>query len=134
VLVVFDLPEFLVEPAPRIFALLAGETRFQFPVGARLEGANRSSRSTTMASVGVCTRPTVVRWKPPVLELNAVIARVPLMPISQSLSARLIAAARKPAISSPARRLAKPSRIALWVIDCNHSRRTGFLVALCWAM
>ena len=39
-------------------------------------------------SVGVCTRPTVVRKKPPSRELNAVIARVPLMPTSQSASER----------------------------------------------
>jgi hypothetical protein len=41
-----------------------------------------------MASVGVCTRPTVVRKKPPSRELNAVMARVPLMPTSQSASER----------------------------------------------
>src|ERR671912_413830 len=47
-----------------------------------------SSRSTTTDSVGVCTRPTVVRKKPPSRELNAVMARVPLMPTSQSASER----------------------------------------------
>ena len=51
-----------------------------------------SSRSTRIASVGVCTRPTVVRWNPPDFELNAVIARVPLMPTSQSDSDRHTAA------------------------------------------
>ena len=51
-----------------------------------------SSRSTRIASVGVCTRPTVVSWKPPDFELNAVIARVPLMPTSQSDSERHTAA------------------------------------------
>ena len=45
-----------------------------------------------IASVGVCTRPTVVSWKPPDLELNAVMARVPLMPTSQSDSERQVAA------------------------------------------
>ena len=50
------------------------------------------SRSTRMASVGVWTRPTVVLKKPPSLELKAVIARVPLMPTSQSASDRLYAA------------------------------------------
>src|SRR5574343_621384 len=48
-----------------------------------------SSRSTTTASVGVCTRPTVVKKKPPSRELKAVMARVPLMPTSQSASERL---------------------------------------------
>ena len=59
-----------------------------------------SSRSTTMASVGVCTRPTVVRKKPPSRELKAVIARVPLMPTSQSASERDRAASARPCICS----------------------------------
>jgi hypothetical protein len=37
-----------------------------FPIVAADELADFSSRSTTTASVGVCTRPTVVRKKPPV--------------------------------------------------------------------
>jgi hypothetical protein len=41
-----------------------------------------------MARVGVWTRPTGVLLKPPDLLLKAVIARVPLMPTSQSASAR----------------------------------------------
>ena len=45
-----------------------------------------------------CTRPTVVRKKPPSRELNAVMARVPLMPTSQSASDRLRAALARPAI------------------------------------
>jgi len=84
-----------------------------------------SSRSTTTASVGVCTRPTVVRKKPPSRELNAVIARVPLMPTSQSASERLRAASASPCICSSERRLAKPSRIACGVIDCSQRRLTG---------
>ena len=57
------------------------------------------SRSTTIVRVGVCTRPTVVRKKPPPLELNAVMARVPLMPTSQSASLRQVAALAKGSIS-----------------------------------
>ena len=84
-----------------------------------------SSRSTTTASVGVCTRPTVVRKKPPSRELKAVIARVPLMPTSQSASERERAASARPCICSLLRSAAKPSRIACGVIDCSHSRCTG---------
>ncbi len=84
-----------------------------------------SSRSTTMDSVGVCTRPTVVRKKPPSRELNAVIARVPLMPTSQSASERLRAAAARPCICSSVRSFSKPSRIACGVMLCSHRRRTG---------
>ena len=73
-----------------------------------------SSRSTRIASVGVCTRPTVVRWKPPALELNAVIARVPLMPTSQSASERHFAASASGSMSLSARSGSKPSRIAPW--------------------
>jgi hypothetical protein len=71
-----------------------------------------SSRSTTTASVGVCTRPTVVRKKPPSRELKAVMARVPLMPTSQSASERLRAASARPCICLSLRRLSKPSRMA----------------------
>ena len=84
-----------------------------------------SSRSTTTDSVGVCTRPTVVRKKPPSRELNAVMARVPLMPTSQSASERERAASASPCICFSLRRLLKPSRIACGVIDCSHSRLTG---------
>ncbi|EXI74891.1 MAG: hypothetical protein AW07_01502 [Candidatus Accumulibacter sp. SK-11] len=94
----------------------------------------RSSRSTINASVGVWTRPTVVRWKPPVFELNAVIARVPLMPTSQSDSERQTAACASPCISLPSRSLEKPSRIACGVIDCSHSRSTGLPVPACRLM
>ena len=84
-----------------------------------------SSRSTTTASVGVCTRPTVVRKKPPSRELKAVIARVPLMPTSQSASERDRAASARPCICLLLRSASKPSRIACGVIDCSQSRRTG---------
>ena len=60
-----------------------------------------------MASVGVCTRPTVVLKKPPDLELKAVMARVPLMPTSQSASERLTAASASGSISSSSRKCAK---------------------------
>ena len=52
-----------------------------------------------MASVGVCTRPTVVLLKPPPLELKAVMTRVPLMPTNQSDSDRQVAAAARGCIS-----------------------------------
>ena len=84
-----------------------------------------SSRSTTTAKVGVCTRPTVVKKKPPSRELNAVMARVPLMPTSQSASERLRAASARPCICCSLRRLSKPSRMACGVMDCSHKRLTG---------
>ncbi|MCY1303570.1 hypothetical protein D9M70_532840 [compost metagenome] len=86
----------------------------------------RSSRSATMASVGVCTRPTGVLKKPPSLLLKAVMARVPLMPTSQSASARERAAASSGLSWTSSRRLAKASRMAAWVIDCSHRRWIGF--------
>ena len=92
-----------------------------------------SSRSTTTLSVGVCTRPTVVKKKPPSRELKAVIARVPLMPTIQSASERERAASARPCICLSLRRAPKPSRIAAGVIDCSHSRLTGCLLfAYCW--
>ena len=84
-----------------------------------------SSRSTTTDRVGVCTRPTVVKKKPPSRELKAVKARVPLMPTSQSASERLRAASAKPCICCWLRSESKPSRMACGVIDCNHRRFTG---------
>ncbi len=84
-----------------------------------------SSRSTTMASVGVCTRPTVVKKKPPSRELKAVMARVPLIPTSQSASERLRAASAKPRMSSFERSFSNPSRIAAGVMLCSHRRCTG---------
>ena len=76
-------------------------------------------------SVGVCTRPTVVKKKPPSRELKAVIARVPLMPTSQSASLRLRAASASPSICLSLRRWSKPSRIACGVMLCSHRRRIG---------
>ena len=84
-----------------------------------------ASRSTTMASVGVWTRPTVVLKKPPSLELNAVIARVPLMPTSQSASDRLYAASASGSMSLSSRSCANPSRMAAGVMDCSQSRLMG---------
>ncbi len=86
-----------------------------------------SSRSTTMASVGVCTRPTVVRWNPPSRELKAVMARVPLMPTSQSAAARQAAALASGWSSTPSRRRSKPSRMAPGVMDCSQRRWMGRL-------
>ncbi len=80
-----------------------------------------------MASVGVCTRPTGVSWKPPVLLLNAVMARVPLMPTSQSLSDRQTAAFASGTISSSRRKCSNASRIDSRVIDCSQRRRIGLL-------
>ena len=92
-----------------------------------------SSRSTTTDRVGVCTRPTVVKKKPPSRELKAVMARVPLMPTSQSASLRQRAASASGSICLSLRKAPKPSRIACGVIDCNHRRCTGSLTLLyCW--
>ncbi len=77
--------------------------------------------------MGVCTRPTVVSWKPPERELNAVIARVPLIPTSQSASERQTAASASGCISLSVRSRSKPSRIAAGVIDCSQSLRIGLL-------
>ena len=87
-----------------------------------------SSRSTTIDSVGVWTRPTVVRKKPPSRELKAVIARVPLMPTSQSASLRLRAASARPCIWPSLRKCAKPSRMACGVMLCSHRRWIGLTV------
>ncbi|MFU0842048.1 MAG: hypothetical protein ACFWTZ_05495 [Burkholderia sp.] len=54
-------------------------------------------------------------------------ARVPLMPTSQSASERQRAAASSGFISSSERSCLKASQIDLLVIDCSHRRRTGFL-------
>jgi hypothetical protein len=59
------------------------------------------------------------------LLLNAVIARVPLMPTSQSASDRLRAASASGSISSSVRSCSNASRIAAGVIDCSQSLRTG---------
>jgi hypothetical protein len=74
----------------------------------------------------------VVRKKPPSLLLNAVSARVPLMPTSQSASARERAASSSRCISESLRSSANASRIAAGVIDCSHRRRIGcFAFANC---
>ena len=84
-------------------------------------------------SVGVCTRPTVVRKKPPSRELKAVIARVPLMPTSQSASERQRAASASGSICWSVRKCSKPSRMAAGVMLCSQSRRTGcFDLLCCW--
>ena len=87
-----------------------------------------------MDKVGVWTRPTVVKKKPPLRLLKAVIARVPLMPTSQSASDLHLAASESGIISSSLRRCEKPSLIALAVIDCNQRRFTGCVALVCWAM
>ncbi|CAM5188465.1 hypothetical protein CDEF62S_02158 [Castellaniella defragrans] len=87
----------------------------------------RSSRSITMASVGVCTRPTGVLKKPPSLLLKAVMARVPLMPTSQSASARERAAASSGFMVWLSRRFSKASRMEACVMDRSQRRWTGFL-------
>ena len=87
----------------------------------------RSSRSATIANVGVCTRPTGVLKKPPSLLLKAVMARVPLMPTNQSASARERAACSNGFKASSLRKFVKASRIEVGVIDCSQSRLTGFL-------
>jgi hypothetical protein len=58
-------------------------------------------------------------------------ARVPLMPTSQSASERLFAASASGSISLSARSAAKPSRIDCGVIDCSHRRSIGFLLRAC---
>ena len=83
-----------------------------------------------MDSVGVCTRPTVVRKKPPSRELKAVMARVPLMPTSQSASERQRAASARGSICASLRSFSKPSRMACGVIDCSHRRSTGLAMAV----
>src|SRR6478672_6250065 len=61
-------------------------------------------------------------------------ARVPLMPISQSASERQRAASASGIISSSLRRWAKPSRMAFGVIDCSHRRLTDCLALAFWAI
>ncbi len=61
-------------------------------------------------------------------------ARVPLMPTSQSASERLFAASASGSSSLSRRRLSNPSRIDCGVIDCSQSRSIGFLLRACCAM
>ena len=58
------------------------------------------SRSTIIARVGVCTRPTEARLLPREPYILLVIALVPLMPTSQSDSLRHLAASCSDSISS----------------------------------
>ena len=55
-------------------------------------------------------------------------ARVPLMPTSQSLSERQTAAFASGIISSFVRNCSNAERIDSAVIDCSQSRRIGFLL------
>ena len=84
-----DARKLFIEPAAGVIARRASNVPMTSQKSRGLNVRIFASRSTTIASVGVCTRPTVVLKKPPSLELNAVIARVPLMPTSQSASLRL---------------------------------------------
>ena len=85
-----------------------------------------SSRRATMASVGVCTRPS--ETAPSKEERNRMVAaRVAFMPTIQSASERERAASSRLWNSSAGRRPAKASFIAALVIEDSHSRCTGFL-------
>ena len=84
-----------------------------------------SSRRATSASVGVCTRPSDTAPSN-AARSRIEAARVAFMPTSQSASERERAASSSGFISSPGRRCAKASEIALLVIDESHSRLTGF--------
>jgi hypothetical protein len=66
--------------------------------------------------------------------LNAVIARVPLMPTSQSDSDRHTAASASGRISRSVRSDAKASRTAEGVIDWSHRRSIGFFAPTCCSM
>ena len=57
--------------------------------------------------------------------IRLVIARVPLMPMSQSLSLRERAASESPAICSPSRSCSKASRMPSAVMVCIQARFTG---------
>ena len=59
-------------------------------------------------------------------------AREPLMPTSQSLSDRQVAASLKGIMSASLRSWAKPVRMASEVIDCSQRRLIGFLFLKCW--
>ena len=86
------------------------------------------SRSTMIASVGVCTRPSEVTLLPRPPLSRRVKARVALMPTSQSASFRLRAALASGCISASLRNREKPSRMASGVIDCSQTRLIGFFV------
>ena len=79
------------------------------------------SRSTSMARVGVWTRPTFrVRWYSTEKSLVA------LIPMSQSAFWRQRADWYSGSYSAPGRRSAKPSRMAASSIEEIHSREKGF--------
>ena len=83
-----------------------------------------SSRRATIASVGVCTRPSETA---PSNELRSriVAARVAFMPTIQSASERERAASSSRANSSAGRSEASASFMAAVVIEFSHSRLTG---------
>ncbi len=83
------------------------------------------SRFTSIASVGVCTRPSDTT-PPTHARPRMVAARVAFMPTIQSASERERAACSSDCSCSPGRRRSKPSRIACFVIDEIHRRCTGF--------
>ena len=84
-----------------------------------------SSRRTTSARVGVCTRPSETAPSN-AARRRIEAARVAFMPTSQSASERDRAACSSCSISSPGRSRAKASWIAFFVIEFSHKRRTGF--------
>ena len=85
-----------------------------------------SSRRATIASVGVCTRPSETA---PSNELRSLIvaARVAFMPTIQSASERERAASSSSSNSLAGRSDANAPFIAVLVIEFSHRRRTGFL-------
>ena len=80
-----------------------------------------------MASVGVWTRPTLARFLPFEPYMRLVIARVPLMPTSQSDSLRQRAASCSDCISDWSFRLANVSRMDEGVMDETQSLCRGSL-------
>ena len=83
------------------------------------------SRWTSIASVGVWTRPIEYSAVSPATRPRAVIARVAFIPTSQSASERERAASASGSSCAPGRSAAKPLRIASSVSDEIHSRWTG---------
>ncbi len=85
-----------------------------------------SSRRATIASVGVCTRPSETA---PSKELRSriVAARVAFIPTIQSASERERAASSRRSNSEEGLNEASASRIAALVIEFSHNRLTGFL-------
>ena len=89
-----------------------------------------SSRRATIASVGVCTRPSETAPSK-LLRSRMVAARVAFMPTIQSASERERAASSR--LSNSAAGLSAPSAffMAALVIEFSHSRLTGFLPFAC---